>query len=378
MNYITMLLAVILLTGCGSKHTEIENNTATTKEPEAVIRLSAAQLQSFEHTIVTLEKRAVARTVRLNGKADVPPQSMVSLSNALGGYVQSINLLPGTSFKKGQLLLVLEDNQFIQLQQDYLTTKAQLKSAELNYQRQKELNESKAASDKSYQLAEAEYQSLRITKKALEEKLKLININPDKLSVATISRSVNLYAPFDGVVSKVLVNKGRYTAPSDILLELINPADLLLNLKVFEKDLSQVAVGQTIKAYTNEQPDVPFTAEIITVSRNINEDGTADIHARLKETAGAKIVPGIYVNAQVETLNGTSYTLPEASVLSFEGKSYVFEVLNKSTFKLVPVTPGDTNDGFVEIQNSAGLQGKSFVAKNAYTLLMGLKNKSEN
>ena len=50
-----------------------------------------------------------------------------------------------------------------------------------------------------------------------------------------ISKSVNIYSPIDGFVSKVNVNIGKYVNPADILFELINPDDIHLNLKVFEK-----------------------------------------------------------------------------------------------------------------------------------------------
>jgi hypothetical protein len=38
-------------------------------------------------------------------------------------------------------------------------------------------------------------------------------------------------------VSKVNVNIGKYVNPSDVLFELINPDDIHLNLKVYEKIL---------------------------------------------------------------------------------------------------------------------------------------------
>src|SRR5690606_12121396 len=125
--------------------------------------------------------------------------------SAMGGYIKSINVLPGKTVKKGEVLLVLEDNEFIQIQQDYLTTKAQLLSASPNYQRQKELNESKSSSDKTMQQAETEYRSLLAAKSALEEKLKLININPASLTNETIKRTIPVLSPFNGTISKVLV-----------------------------------------------------------------------------------------------------------------------------------------------------------------------------
>jgi len=72
----------------------------------------------------------------------------------------------------------------------------------------------------------------------------LININPRNLTENSISRSITLTAPFNGFVSKVNVNIGKYVNPTDVLFELVDPSEILLNLMVFEKDLTKLAIGQ--------------------------------------------------------------------------------------------------------------------------------------
>ena len=64
--------------------------------------------------------------IRVNGKIDVPTQNMVSISMPLGGYLLSTKLLPGMHITRGEVIAVMEDQQYIQLQQDYLTTRSKL------------------------------------------------------------------------------------------------------------------------------------------------------------------------------------------------------------------------------------------------------------
>jgi cobalt-zinc-cadmium efflux system membrane fusion protein len=64
----------------------------------------------------------------VNGKIDVPPQNMVSISVPLGGYLKSTKLLEGMHISKGEVIAIMEDQQYIQLQQDYLTAKAHFSS----------------------------------------------------------------------------------------------------------------------------------------------------------------------------------------------------------------------------------------------------------
>jgi len=339
--------------------------------------LTKKQLKSIELSTVKMEKKQVSGTLQLNGKVDVDPDSKVSISSALGGHVKSIRVLPGKSVKKGDVIVIIEDNQFIDIQQDYLTTQAQLLSAAPNYNRQKELNISKSTSDKLMQQAETEYKSLLAVKNGLEEKLRLLNINPSKLSAGKIQRSISIVAPFSGVVSHVNVNKGKYVAPSDELVELINPQGLILKIKVFEKDLPKIAIGQNVTVFTNGNADNKFNAKIITKGNSILEDGSTEVIAKLISANTSELVNGLYINALIDLENIDAFTLPEDAVVSFEGKNYVFEQIASGKFRMIEVQTGTTNGGWVSIQNHNSLLNRSIVGKGAYALLMALKNKTE-
>ncbi|OPG99424.1 efflux transporter periplasmic adaptor subunit, partial [Chryseobacterium mucoviscidosis] len=116
-----------------------------------------------------------------------------------------------------------------QLQQDYLMARSKAHFAELDYNRQKTLNQSQASSDKAMQLAQSEMNSQRILMNSLAQQLRLININPEALKSGSITKSVPVYSSINGFVSKVNVNIGKYVNPSDVLFELINPDDIHLN-----------------------------------------------------------------------------------------------------------------------------------------------------
>ncbi len=225
-----------------------------------------------------LEEQSISSVLKVNGKIDVPPQNMVSISVPLGGYLQSTKLLEGMYVSKGQVLAVMQDQQYIQLQQDYLTARAQLVYNESEYNRQKELNQSKATSDKVFEQTKAAYQTQNILVKSLEQKIKLIGINPNKIGANSISRSINIYSPINGFVSAVNVNIGKYVNPSDVLFELVNPSDIHLALTVFEKDINKLFIGQKLAAYTNNQPEKKYPCTIILISKNLSGERAAEVH----------------------------------------------------------------------------------------------------
>jgi len=371
----TIVLSFLLFVGCNSKKEE-QNSDAQSLNNNRVT-LSDAQLKNANIETGKLEKRSISSTLKVTGKIDVPPQNLVSVSMPLGGYLKSTKLLPGLHFVKGEIIATMEDQQYVQLQQEYLTTKSRLHFAEKEYERQKELNQSQASSDKVYQLAEAEYKTLRITASAFAEKLRLININPNTLSEKNISKSVNIYAPINGFVSKVNVNIGKYVNPSDVLFELINPSDIHLNLKIFEKDITKLSIGQKLVAYTNNQLEKKHPCEILLISKDLSADEhSAEVHCHF-ENYDKTLLPGMYMNADIEIKSNDAITIPSDAVVSFEGKEYIFIVKNKNQFDMTEVKTGNAEKGFIEILENEQFLNKIIVIKGAYTLLMTLKNKAE-
>ncbi|WP_185289191.1 efflux RND transporter periplasmic adaptor subunit [Chryseobacterium lactis] len=373
------LVLTLVLSSCSGKKEEektVYENTKFSKSGENTVHLTEKQLQSVGVTTTSIQNRNMEKLVRLNGKAEIAPSHISSVSSIMGGHIKSINVINGSHFSKGQVLAVVEDPQFIQLQQDYLVTKAQLEAARLNFNRQKDLNTSKASSDKTMQAAQADYSTLNATLKGLEEKLHIIGINARDLTTGNIRSKINIYAPFSGFVSKILVNNGQYINPADTLFELINPAGLLLELKVFENDVNDVKVGQEILVYNNQKPDVKSNAKIVSVVPSIETGGAATAVAKLS-SVNSEFVKGMYINAEVNISSRYTQGLPNEAVVAFENKNYVFEDLGKSNYKMIPVVTGISDDQFTEIIKADYLKDKKIVQKGAYSLLMMLKNKAE-
>lgn len=378
-NIITISFISLLLFACGnnqSKNTSID--TSTEKQDtvlENTVTLTEEQFKNADIETGKASIQNISSVLKLNGKIDVPPQSLVSISVPMGGYLKSTKLLNGMHVNKGEIIAVMEDIQYIQLQQDYLTTKAQFTFTENEYHRQKELNLSKATSDKTYMQAKSNYNTQLVLIKSLEEKLKLIGINPNKITFNNISNKINIYSPITGFVSAVHVNIGKYVTPSDVLFELVNPSDIHLNLTVFEKDINKLTIGQKLKAYTNINPDKKYNCEIILISKNLENNNSTEIHCHF-DNYDHLLLPGMYMNAEIELADNITNTLPENAIVRYENKHYVFTVLDKNKFEMTEVQIGKSEGGYTEIFLEDVSQ-KTFVTNGAYTLLMTLKNKSE-
>lgn len=374
------LVAGLFLAACGNgnkvaKTAEVPAGVQAAHDTDLVV-LTAAQLKNADLAYSALSERSLSSVLRLNGRIDVPPQSLISVSVSLGGYLKSSVLLPGMQVQKGSVIAVMEDPKYVQLQQDYLQVKARIQYAEADYKRQKELNAEQASSDKATQAALAERDALRVQMAALGQQLRLINIEPAHLSEQTITKSIVLRSPINGYVSKVNVNVGKYVNPSDVLFELIDPTDIHLNLKVYEKDVARLKIGQKLQAYTNAAPEEKHPAEIILISRDISPQGISEVHCHF-EQYDHNLLPGMYMNAEVEVASTLSHAVPAEAVVSFQGEDFVFVREGTNRFRMLPVQTGESDAAGIQLLNYQSLVSKELVVKNAYVLLMQLKNTAE-
>ncbi|MES2545723.1 MAG: efflux RND transporter periplasmic adaptor subunit [Bacteroidota bacterium] len=372
-NTVITLIGLFFLYSCGNKKTE--NETEATPAIENTTTLTDAQIKNAGIETGKIEQKEISSLLKLNGKIDVPPQNLVSISVPMGGYLKYTKLLEGMYVTKGQVLCVVEDQQYIQLQEDYLLAKAKIGYAKAEFERQKELNRSKASSDKVYQQAQSEYNSLSVMVQSYGEKLKFAGINPSNVSAKNISKSINIYSPISGYVSKVNVNTGKYVNPSDILFEIVNPSDIHLALTVFEKDINKMAIGQSVIAYNNTDPEKKYPCKIILIGKDFSENRSTEMHCHFT-SYDKSLLPGMYMNAEIELKSQQSNVLPSEAIVNYENKNYIFIEKENKQFEMKEVTTGNTENEFTEII-SEDLNEATIVIKGAYSLLMKMKNMEE-
>ncbi len=370
-----VILALLFSAACSSK------KQAATDEKEKVVadqvQLTDAQLKNAGIETGKAIRQPLNTVLKVNGHVDVPPQNIVSVSFPMGGYLRSTKLLPGMHISRGERIAVIEDQSLIQLQQEYLVTRARLQFLQQEYERQKMLNENKVNAEKTFQQAESDYLAQKVLLKGYSEKLLLIGINPAGLTESNISRSVSVHSPINGFVSKVNVNIGKYVTATDVLFELINPDDMHAALTVFEKDLNKVSPGQKVKVSFVDDPATTYDCEVILVTRNVDENRGALVHCHF-ETQPKNLLPGMFLNATINISNAAVLTLPEEAVVRFENKMYVFVHTGKNDFRMTEVETGVKENGRIEVSSKAdGFEQQTMVLKNAYALLSKMKNTAE-
>ncbi|MEH3112814.1 efflux RND transporter periplasmic adaptor subunit [Pedobacter terrae] len=369
------LVCLSLLMACNNKD---KKEVVQTEKPATVntdeVQLTDEQAKNAGILTGKIIQKTMHSVINVNGVVDVPPENSYSVSVPMGGYIKKMIIMPGMLVKKGTVLATVEDQQYIQLQQDYLTSQNRLKFLATDYTRQKGLNQTKATSDKIFQQTESDYNNQKVLVKALAQKLRLIGINPETLNENSITRTIKIYSPIGGYVTKVNVNTGKFVNATDILFELIGSGELHANLTVFEKDAASLKKGQEVICSSTMNPEKKYIAKIHLITPNIEDDRTTTVHCDI-QNPDPKLLPGAFLNAAIAVSNQTVNALPEDAIVKWENKYYIFEEAGHQRYQMIPVEIGPTMDGFIEIKTSKRLG--NVVTKNAYAILMKMKNGGE-
>lgn len=377
MKRITLFTAVIfILNACSSTVTE-EQRPADSLQRANRISLGKERLTQAGVLTGMITRHVMGASLNINGVVDVPPQNLVSVSFPPGGYLYRTRLMPGMRVTRGDVIAEMEDPSLVQLQQDYLVARARMTFLEREYARQQSLNADKISADKVLEQVRSDYESQRVMVAAHAEKLRMIGIQPEDLSADRISRRVAIRSPINGFVSRVNVNTGKYVQPTDVLFELINPDDIHAALSIFEKDLSKVAIGQKVSISFVDEPDRAYEGEVILVNRNVDENRMAIAHCHFISKP-RQLLPGMFLNARIHLREVQTPALPEAAIVRYENREYVFVESSAGVFDMLLVRTGEREDGMVEILEGVGaLEGQKIVVANAYSILGALKNKAE-
>jgi len=371
-SYATIFL--LLMMSCGNKN-NAESTTSEDQVEDTGIVVTQNQFETNDLMLGSMEKRTFPKMVETSGMIDVPPENRASVTAFMGGFVKKTPLLVGDWVKKGQLLVVLENQEFVQMQQDYLEVFNQLDFLKAEFERNQTLFEEKIASQKNYLQAKSNYETAKARYKGLKEQLQMLNISPSKVEQGQITSEAAIYAPIHGSVTKMNVSTGSYVSPATEILEIVDNEHVHLELTVFEKDILKVKKGQKIQFKIPEASDETFGAEVHLVGKSIDDaKRTIKVHGHLEDETN-QFLPGMFVNAMIMTDTTRTWSLPTEAVIESEGTSYILKLVNKTengyTFERIAVTSGETYNGFTEV-NATGLNDSDqFLTKGVFDLIGG-------
>jgi cobalt-zinc-cadmium efflux system membrane fusion protein len=374
-NIAILFFLVLALISCknNAEKEAIANDSKEVVAEKSVVTFTDAQIKAIDLQLGNFEKKNLTTTLKINGKLSLPPQHQAQVSILMGGVVKNILVQEGEFVTAGKTLATIVNTEVIQLQQDYLENNANLNYLEKEYQRQKELRDDNINAGKTYQQAQRELQIVQAKKETLRSKLMQLGINANKLSSKNIASSIAISAPISGYIQHINLSMGKFAEANAVLFEIIDNRFLHLDLKVFEKDIHKIKIGQSITF--SDANDISHThpAKIYAINKAFEPNEQAVlVHAKINETTET-LLPGMYVEARVKIDNNNTTALPTEAIVNNGNDHFIFVSTGKNTFQQIKVNIGTTDLGFTEVKVIDKVpENAQVVIKGAYYLLSEL------
>ncbi|RXK48232.1 efflux RND transporter periplasmic adaptor subunit [Aquirufa rosea] len=340
------LFFISTLWACGTKEAE----SPSTETVVSKIKLTPEQKQNAGIVLGDLEEREMASEVSCTGLVDVPPISSASISLPISGYVKTTSeLLPGKKVSKGQILATVTSLEYIQMQQEYIQALSQQTYLTSEKSRQQVLNSEEVGSKKKLQLAEADLSTVQAQVKSLALKLEILGCDLASLAKGNISSFIQVKAPIDGFVTDVFLSIGKYIQPTDELVKLVGIAHKHVELKVFERDLANLKLGQSIQF---EAEGIQGKGKVFLIGKQVDfSTRTTSVHGHfLNEADELRFTVGQFINAKILVGNQKMKTLPQAGLARVGKGGFIYVETPQGEMEQVPVKILSSNVDFVGIQ----------------------------
>lgn len=264
---------------------------------------------------------------RLELVGTVASEEKINLSARIPAHVKEVRVSAGQAVKTGQVLLVLDDRE---VREQLAAAEAQFRQAETEYQRAKQLFESKATTEQALTAAE----SLHAAARAQVERVKVM------LSYAQIA------SPIDGMVTDRRVEAGDLANPGQLLLAVYDPRRLWLEVPVPVRLIERVSLGQTLEMKLDRPARVMKGAVAEILGEIDPRSRTQMAKVRLEDPAG--VLPGTFGRLWLSGEERPALRVPESAVFAIGQLEFVQVVRDGRAVRRI-VRTGPREDGRVEI-----------------------------
>jgi cobalt-zinc-cadmium efflux system membrane fusion protein len=212
---------------------------------------------------------------------------------------------------------------------------------------------------------------------SLSGKLRLLGIEAEKLDYNAISPDIVVESPINGYINAIHATIGKFIDPNSVMFEVVNNSSMNLVLQVFGNDISKIKPGQHLSFMLPNESGINGEGIVYTIDKTF-DDVKKSFSVRVKVNVNPNsqaLLPGIYVNAIIETTDNPVNTLPDEAIVKEGQSEYVF-VLTRTkiienqeyyVFEMKEIKTGMIGSGVTSVTLLDQVpENAKFVTKGAY------------
>lgn len=349
--------------GAAALHGQAADATRLQHEGATVAVPAASPLRQ-SLVVGTVEQQAFAQTIAAPGVVEAAPEKLVRITPPLAGRIVRLHHQLGDAVRAGEPLATIDSPELGTAYAEHLKAQALLLQARQEFARQKALQDEDISAGKDFEAAQLALSAAEAEAQAAGDRLAQRGASAS----AGSRREYTLRAPIAGRVVEMNAAQGGYW--NDTTASLMTVADLStvwLSASVAEKDLAQLAVGQSAQILANAYAGREFTGRLHAIGDLLDPD-TRTVRARIAlDNRAGLFKPGMFARVRFSGTSHPALLVPATALLQDGLYTRVF--VEQAPFRYAPrtVTVGASVADRVEVLS--GLQaGERIVVHNGVLL----------
>ncbi|MDD4913726.1 MAG: efflux RND transporter periplasmic adaptor subunit [Methylococcales bacterium] len=291
------------------------------------------------------------------------------ISSSQPGLLVQLHANIGDSIVKGQLLATINSPELVSLQRDFLTAGNELGLSELEYRRDKTLQDQGVITDRRWQQTQTIYKDKQAQLDTARQLLAIAGMSPAEIGALAKSRKLgsllHIYAPISGVVLARMATVGARLDMQAPLYRIADLSELWLEINIPQERLNLVHIGDLVKV-----ENTSATAGITLLGQSVNPDNQTVLARAVINGRQATLKVGQNVNVQIIQSGNTDYFRVLNTAIAQNGEhSYIF-VRNAAGFQVTEVKIIGRQD--TEAIISAPLTGQEQIAETGSVSLKAI------
>ena len=306
------------------------------QNPPGQIQISPEKVQKLGVRTVKVSHRNLNRTIRALGSIQVDESRVHTVAPKFEGWIQRLHVNTlGQAVKVGQPLFDVYSPDLLTAQQEYLIAREGVQAL-------------KKGSAQALHTAE------QLAANALQ-RLHYWDIAPAQLKhLETLQNPMDtlpFLSPVNGVVVDKPAQEGIRFMPGELLFRIADLSKVWLLADVFEMDVADVQLGQSVQVRINAYPERPFTGKVSFIYPTLStETRTVKVRVELFNQEGL-LKPGLYGNLTLVTTAAAidHLAVPDSAVIDSGTRQVVLLKKGEGRFEPRAVKVGLLSDGYYPV-----------------------------
>lgn len=369
-----LLALALTLSACGKKdgHTEGDQHAGEEKKEEGEhsegkeLTLTTEEAERAGIKVEELRSQALSDRVVVTATIQPDADRLARVAPRIEGRIIAAPAKLGDNVRAGQTLATLDSVEVGEAHAAWVQAQAELKLAEVDFQRAKQLADEEIIARKDFLRAQSDRDKAAVALRASADKLRLLS-GSSQAGAGNVS-ALAVTAPFAGTVIGKRATLGELGSPAEAMFTIADLSRVWIQADLPEAALAKVRVGAAAKVTVPAYPGESFAGRVDLIGATLDKD-TRTVAARIVvPNAGGRLKPEMFATATIESDGDKreAILLPDAAIVLMQGQPTVF-VFEQGAYEARIVEPGERSGGYTVLKSGVKA-GEQVVTAGAYTL----------